>query len=289
MINRKVVNRYTPAEGRGFLGAGHTARAIIQVPFAQRDPFVLLMDDVLDKKDEEPAGGPHPHAGFETVSLLLQGEIGDHRHTLKAGDMQLMTAGRGVVHSEVIEKKSKMRLLQLWLNLPKKYRWISPRVQDIAAERVPVLKRAGMYAKVYSGALEGVSSPVENYTPFILADIHLEAFTFTTLTLPTHYSTFIYVLEGSVKVGENRQLLGQHQVGWLDRFAEQSESRLLLHTESVSSRFVLYAGQPQHDQIIQHGPFIVDHKEDIPPLFRKYRTGQLPHIAEVDAVNILRY
>jgi redox-sensitive bicupin YhaK (pirin superfamily) len=74
------------------------------------------MDDILDKQDGEPVGGPHPHAGFETVSLLLEGEVGDLAHKMKAGDLQMMAAGSGIIHTETIDTKTRMRLLQLWLN-----------------------------------------------------------------------------------------------------------------------------------------------------------------------------
>ena len=83
-IKRKLTKSYTPSGQPGFLGAGHTARAVVQGDYADTDPFVLLMDDILDKKDNVPVGGPHPHAGFETVSLLLEGEIGDDDHKMQA-------------------------------------------------------------------------------------------------------------------------------------------------------------------------------------------------------------
>src|SRR3954451_21238314 len=92
-IKRKVVQIYTPQREPGFLGRGHIARPVIQRSFADSDPFILLMDDMLDKKDKEPVGGPHPHAGFETVTLLLEGELGVGAHKMKEGDLQMMTAG----------------------------------------------------------------------------------------------------------------------------------------------------------------------------------------------------
>ena len=130
---------------------------------------------MLDKKDNKPAGGPHPHAGFETVSLLLEGEIGDDAHKMKGGDFQMMTAGSGIVHTETIEKNVKMRLLQLWLNLPKKDRWTAPRVQDLPLHHAPVLDNNGVQIRLYSGTLSGVTSPIKNYTSVIVADITIEA------------------------------------------------------------------------------------------------------------------
>ena len=117
-IKRKLVKVETPEDQRGFMGPDHTARPVIRGNFSDSDPFIILMDDFLDKKDNEPVGGAHPHAGFETVSLLLEGEMGDDAHKMKAGDFQIMTAGSDIVHTETIDKAAKMRLLQLWVNLP---------------------------------------------------------------------------------------------------------------------------------------------------------------------------
>jgi redox-sensitive bicupin YhaK (pirin superfamily) len=86
-IKRKLIKIDTPKGEPGFLGAGHIARPVISGSFLESDPFIMLMDDVLDKKDNTPVGGPHPHAGFETVSFLLEGEIGDDAHKMKAGDL----------------------------------------------------------------------------------------------------------------------------------------------------------------------------------------------------------
>src|ERR1700676_794119 len=173
-IKRKLIKKYTPAANPGFLGAGHIARAVVQGDFPETDPFILLMDDLLDKKTDEPVGGPHPHAGFETVSLLLEGEIGDEAHKMKAGDLQIMTAGSGIIHTETIAKKAKMRLLQLWLSLPKKDRWTTPRVQDISLNHVPKTSSEGVEIKLYMGSLAGISSPVKNYTAVIIADIQMK-------------------------------------------------------------------------------------------------------------------
>src|SRR5690606_28111430 len=143
-IIRKLVKINTSKEQPGFLGAGHIARPVISGSFSDSDPFIILMDDMLDKKDNEPVGGAHPHAGFETVSLLLEGEMGDEPHKMKDGDFQMMTAGSGVVHTETITKMAKMRLLQLWLNLPKKDRAAAPRLQELPLEHVPALSKNGV-------------------------------------------------------------------------------------------------------------------------------------------------
>ncbi|QHT69985.1 pirin family protein [Rhodocytophaga rosea] len=280
-ISRKINHIGTPRNQQGFLGSDHIARAVIGVEFSESDPFILLMDDMLDKQDDEPVGGPHPHAGFETVSLLLEGEIGDSAHKMNGGDFQLMTAGRGVVHTETIDRKVKMRLLQLWLTLPKKDRWAAPRIQNLSLEQVPVLSEKGVAIKVYSGTFAGLTSPVKNYVPLIIADITLQAEVSIKKNLPGSYTSFLYVLEGSVKVGEEQKLLKQGQVGWLDKIADSDQIELLLKAEENGARFVLYAAEPQGVPIVSHGPFIGDSTDDIRRLYQEFRHGKMGHISEV--------
>lgn len=279
---RKLVKIHIPEGQPGFLGPGHIARPVISGPFSDSDPFIMLMDDMLDKRDDTPVGGPHPHAGFETVSLLLEGEMGDEGHKMKGGDFQLMTAGSGIIHTETIQKIAKMRLLQLWLNLPKKDRAAVPRLQELPLEHVPSLSENGVSIRLYSGTLAGLTSPVQNYSPIIVADITLAAGTTTVQQIPANYNNFLYVINGSIKVGggvEGKQLY-QDQVGWLDLFDDAEESDLQLNTEE-GARFILYAGKPTGESIISHGPFIADSEEDIRRLYREYRQGAMKHIAEV--------
>src|SRR5215218_1039470 len=196
-IKRNLVKIETPKSQPGFLGPDHTARPVISGNFSDSDPFIFLMDDFLDKKDNEPVGGPHPHAGFETVSLLLEGEIGDAAHKMKGGDFQLMTAGSGIVHTEAIDKAVKMRLLQLWVNLPKKDRSATPRVQNLPLEHVPTVTGNGVDIKLYSGSLAGLHSPVQNYVPMIIADITIKPGATTIQEIPANFNTFLYVIKGS--------------------------------------------------------------------------------------------
>jgi len=280
-ITRKLVKIYTPPGQPGFLGAGHIARPVINGSFSDSDPFIILMDDMLDKKDNEPVGGPHPHAGFETVSLLLEGEMGDEPHKMKSGDLQIMTAGSGVVHTETIEKKARMRLLQLWLNLPKKERAAAPRLQHLSFEDAPALSENGVAIKLYSGSLAGLTSPIQNYTPLILADITMEAGVGTVLQIPANYNTFLYVLSGEVEVGVDRKLLSINQAGWLDLYDETTLSDLQLNAGEKGTRFIIYSGKPTGDNIVSHGPFIADSSEDIQRLYREYRQGKMKHISTI--------
>lgn len=287
--DRKLTVVQTPAAHPGFLGKGHTARAVIAVDFPQSDPFIMLMDDRLEKTDYVPVGGPHPHAGFETVSLVLNGELGEGPHAMKQGDFEIMTAGSGVVHTETISQPTKLRLLQLWLNLPKEERKALPRVQRLIAEHVPIASVDGVSIKVYSGTFAGVFSPILNHTPLIIADIKMGAGAVATEVIPSQFTTFLYVIDGSIHVGTDNQQLSLDQVGWLDRAEEHAESKVTLTAGNAGARVVLYAAQPQHHEIVSHGPFIADTLEDIKQLYADYRAGKMQHITAVSQEQQLSY
>lgn len=274
---------YTPTPHQGFLGPMHTARAVVQDEFQHSDPFILLMDDIINFRGGEPIGSPHPHAGFETVTLVLEGEIGAGSHIMKAGDFQMMTAGSGVVHTETIEKATTVRILQLWLTLPRQHRWTVPRVQDLPLEHVPILSEPGVEIRLYSGSLAGITAPTRNYVPVVIADIHLQPNTDTVLELPGSFSAFLYAVEGEAVIGEQRKPLRAAQIGWLETAADSSNSVISIAAGASGSRVVLYAGEPQHESIVPYGPFIGDSMDDIYRLFQEYKQGQMKHITTVPA------
>lgn len=280
-IQRKMIKIYTPPSQPGFLGKGHIARPLIQLDFVESDPFIVLMDDILDKKDDNSVGGPHPHAGFETVSLVLEGEIGEEPHALRAGEFEMMTAGSGVVHTETISKPARMRLLQLWLNLPKADRHASPRVQKLFLDQVPVRSDNGTTVRVYSGSLAGLTSPIKNYTPVTIAEIKMKPGVSTVQQIPANFNTFVYVIEGSVSVGDDRKLVSRDQVGWLDIYDAPAVSEIFIQAGHEGAHFVLYSAEPQHHSIVSHGPFIADSMDEIRRLYSEYKQGRMTHIAEV--------
>jgi quercetin 2,3-dioxygenase len=286
---RKLEMVNAPQLQPGFLGKGHLARPVITVDFSRSDPFIMLMDDRLDKTDYQPVGGPHPHAGFETVTLVLAGEIGGGSHAMKAGDFELMTAGSGIIHTEIIAKPTKMRVLQLWLNLPRKDRQALPRVQRLPADRTPRITSAGVTIKVYSGTFHEVSSPVVNHTPLLVAEIIMEPNTSAVATIPADFNTFLYMLHGSVKVGPDSRTLSVDQVGWLDRSDTPGKSELKITSNQDGAHLVLYAAPPQHHEIVAHGPFIADSMDEIRQLYSDYRAGRMKHITEVSAERQLSY
>jgi redox-sensitive bicupin YhaK (pirin superfamily) len=283
LVKRKIARIYSPQDEPGFLGIGHIARRVVTGSFAETDPFIYLMDDMLDKKDYSPAGGPHPHAGFETVSLLVDGEITEMMESMKAGDFQVMTAGSGTIHTEPILQPTKGRLFQMWLDLPKKDRWTEPRLQILPAAHVPAFDKDGVKVRLYSGSLAGLTSPVKNYVPLIAAEFELQPNAVTIQQLPADFNTFIYIIKGSVKVGEEATLLKQDQVGWLDLSDSNSLSELKLAAGEQGARFVLYSAKPLHEEIVSYGPFIADTPKDINDLMQKYHSGKMQHISTAPA------
>src|SRR5690606_8167683 len=159
----------------------------------------------------------------------------------------------------------------------------------LAFESAPVISRNGVNVRLYSGSLEGISSPVKNYAPIILADIQLEANSNINLDIPANFTTFMYVLEGDLKVGEENTLLEQDQVGWLDRFTEEAQSELKLSTADSNARIVLYSGEPQNEPIASHGPFIADSQEDIKRLYKEFRQGEMKHISTIENSQVLQW
>lgn len=285
MINRKIVNSYNAEGHKGFMGSDHVARTVIQVDFKQSDPFIMLMDDFLDKKNDDLVGGAHPHGGFEIVSLLIDGKMGG----IETGGMQVLTTGSGIVHTETIDEKAMLRLMQLWINLPKEKRNTPPKLQDIKLEKVPKIYKKGIHISVYAGEFEGLSSPVLTNVPLIIADVKLESNVSATVHIPANFTTFIYNLDGNVAVGIDGHNLKKYQVGWLDRFDNTETSELILESGDEESRLLIYSAQPLHEQIISHGPFIGDTSNDIAHLYKKYRQGQLPHISTFKDENFIKY
>lgn len=262
---------------RGFLGEGHMAAAVVDGnDFARTDPFIILMDDRLDLPGGEPVGGAHPHAGFETVTLVLEGD-GTH---WKTGSLEVMTAGKGIIHTEEITSKTKMHILQLWLVLPPDKRWAEPSWQEIQLENVPTLKTGNTEIRVYSGRSNGLTSPLRNYTPFTLVDFNMAGNAEIAQHVPSTYNGFIYVVKGEVWVGDRKVTAGQ--AGWLNSDANPGDSEILVKTTNEGARCVFYAGEPQGVPIVSHGPFIGDTRNDIVRLYNEYHRGLMPHLNDLD-------
>lgn len=284
MIQRKIVQVHTPHAHQGFLGEGHVAKAIIDGnDFRRTDPFMLLMDDRLKLPGGTPAGRPHPHAGFETVTLVIKGDEKDW-HT---GSLELMTAGKGIIHSEEITSRTDLHILQLWLVLPPEKRWAEPFWQQIRLEDAPTLTTGGSAIRVYSGGSNGLTAPLRNHTPFTLVDFTLAGNAAAGQEIPARYNGFLYVLEGEVWAGATK--VQARQSAWLDEADATGESEITFKAAEQGARFIFYAAAPHGAQVVSHGPFIADTREDIVRLYREYNSGKMPHLNSLPEENKVMY
>src|SRR5246500_1860741 len=284
LYQRRVSRIYSvPPLAPGFVGPGHLAAPVISPEdFVLNDPFILLMDDHFDIGDR-PVGGPHPHAGFETVTLLLQGSIYDRDEggLIDTGEVQWMTAGRGIIHGENVGVNGKVRLLQLWLTLPKADRWTEPGFQTIHTDAVPVRRENGAEVRIYSGESGSLRSRTRNHVPVTITEIALEPHASIDQQIPSSYNGFVFTLRGSIQAGADTNFLTTRQTGWLDRPQADGGRLLRVTAGGEGARLVFYAGQPQGDPIVSYGPFVGDSKQDIVRLYTEFQSGRFVSLSEL--------
>jgi quercetin 2,3-dioxygenase len=263
-----------PPAAPGQFGADHTVVEVLEPQaWAEQDPFILLMDDRVDGLLR---AGPHPHAGFETVTFPVDGgmESEGGAGRLRPGDVEWTTAGSGIVHGPARPIQGRFRILQLWLTLPQSQRWTAPDNQIIRSEAVPVRREPGVEVRLYSGATGTLTSTTRNRVPVTLLDVRLEPGAQVEQQLPNDYNGFLYVLSGQARVGESRTSLGVSQVAWLDRPTTEGDGLLTIGNDGPEPlRLLLYAGQRQNVPIVSYGPFIGDTRGDIARSIERYQTG----------------
>ncbi|MGB3409914.1 MAG: pirin-like C-terminal cupin domain-containing protein [Microthrixaceae bacterium] len=264
-----------PPAGPGFDGPAHTAAAVIPPSdFEATDPFFLMMDDRIS--DAGHFGGEHPHAGIETVTFMLKGSMEDLGGKVGEGDVEWMTAGGGIVHSEQAVVSEGMRLLQLWVVLPENQRHIAPRVQLLAQDRMPVRREPGVEARLYSGRSGGLSAETINAVPITLLDVRLQANSTFEQELPSSYNGFLFVLEGAVSAGDPPVAVVAGQVGWLDRGSNEATDVVKIRTDDVPARVLLYAGERQDTALAARGPFVAGSEAELAEYFAEFRRGAFP-------------
>ncbi|HWU76059.1 MAG TPA: pirin family protein [Rhodanobacter sp.] len=259
-------------------GAGVKLKRVIGQPgLDMLDPFLLLDEFRSDQAGDYIAGFPeHPHRGFETVTYMLAGHMqhGDNhgnRGNLVPGSVQWMTAGRGILHSEMPQQENGLMWgFQLWVNLPAKDKMTAPRYQDIAPERIPVVHPAdGVEVKVIAGELAGVTGPVEGIpTAPVYLDVSLQPGAQLTLELPTAHHGFAYVFDGeSALVGGER--LQRSELGVLSEGGQ-----LQLTGTDQPSRLLVVAARSLHEPVARYGPFVMNTQEQIHEAIADFRAGK---------------
>ena len=258
-------------------GAGVKLKRIIGQPALDMlDPFLLLDEFRSDQAGDYIAGFPeHPHRGFETVTYMLAGHMQHqdnhgNRGDLSPGSVQWMTAGRGILHSEMPQQENGLMWgFQLWVNLPAKDKMTAPRYQDIAPERIPVVHpAAGVEVKVIAGELAGATGPVEGIaTAPVYLDVSLQPGAELSLQLPIGHHGFAYVFEGeSALVGGER--LQRSELGVLS-----DGDRLQLTGGDTPTRLLLVAGKPLKESVARYGPFVMNTQAEIHQAIADFRAG----------------
>ncbi|MGA9665307.1 MAG: pirin family protein, partial [Gallionella sp.] len=240
-------------------GAGVKLTRVLSGRLQQRlDPFLMLDAFSSDNPDDYIAGFPdHPHRGFETVTYMLAGHM---RHRDSAGDegllqnggVQWMTAGRGVIHSEIPEQEDGvMEGFQLWLNLPAKSKMKEPWYRDFPSEAIPeYVTPQGVTVRVIAGSSNGVAGAVtREVTEPLYLDIHMPAGAEFSTALPATHNAFIYVYRGAVIVGGIQ--VAPRRMGILDNMPEADG---VTFSATEGARLLLIAGKPLNEPIVQYGP-----------------------------------
>lgn len=289
-------------------GAGVKLTRVLTGKLQRRlDPFLMLDAFGSDVPDDYIAGFPdHPHRGFETVTYMLSGRMrhrdnAGHQGLLENGGVQWMTAGRGLVHSEMPEQiEGVMEGFQLWLNLPAKRKMTPPWYRDFASAEIPeYLTTEGVTVRVIAGCCDGIAGAIarEDTEPLFL-DIHLPAGASFSTPLPVTHNAFVYVYRGEAGIGETR-VAAQHMgilgnqgdgvslsasnghettpdrhVSSLSRSAGEGTNESLRESRVNDTRLILLAGKPLNEPIVQYGPFVMNTQEEIHQALDDYRNGR---------------
>ncbi|WP_417485164.1 pirin family protein [Maricaulis salignorans] len=240
------------------------------------DPFLMLDQFRSDNRDDYIAGFPsHPHRGFETVTIMLDGRMrhGDnkgHKGVIGAGGIQWMTAGRGIVHSEMPEQEEgRMWGFQLWVNLPARQKMTAPRYQEFSAEQIPVEDREGGAVRVLAGSsASGTTGPVEQIaTRPLLLDVTLEPGATFTEAMPAGHTVFISVYRGEVSAG--REIVKDPDLAVLT-----DGDGVELKAGAKGASFLLVAGQPLNEPVARYGPFVMNTQAELQQAVADFQGGR---------------
>ena len=267
-------------------GAGvKLTRVIGQPRMPDLDPFLMLDEFGTDRAEDYIAGFPdHPHRGFETVTYMLDGRM---RHkdnhgnegVLVPGSVQWMTAGRGLVHSEMPEQQEgRMRGFQLWLNLPARDKMTAPRYQEFGPERIPsVTPDKGVRVKVIAGVVAGTAGPISQpATDPTYLDVEVAPGAVFTHRLPESHAAFLYVFEGSVRVGgeSGPTVVKAQHLAVLSEGPEVRIEGVTAGAEGNGARAILVAGRPLREPVAKYGPFVMNTQQELMQAFQDFQAGK---------------
>ena len=281
-----VIDSVRTLEGGGF----PVRRPFPTKELMQFDPFLLL--DHLGPVTWGPGEGigapDHPHRGFETVTYLLSGgfqhkDSAGHAGKLKAGDVQWMTAGSGVVHSELpadefMRDGGVMHGFQVWVNLPARDKMIKPRYQEIPAAQIPIATSSDgkITVRVIAGQALGRSAVIETRTPIYYLHYTIQPGGAVTQDIPNGYNAFVYLISGELKVGKEQKSVHEGQMAQL---GDGDAVCLTVASDAAApADLLLLAGQPLNEPVARYGPFVMNTREQIEQAFRDYQSGRMGQI-----------
>ena len=282
-----IVTAKTTLEGDGFL----VHRPFPNYETRDCDPFLLLdeMGPITLEKGEAKGASPHPHRGFETVTYLIDGcfehkDSRGHSGTLQPGDVQWMTAGSGVVHSEMPEKEfikkgGKLHGFQLWVNLPKKDKMIEPRYQEIPSKTIPFATSndGKVSVKVIAGESMGKNSVIETKIPITYLHFIIQPGGKFSQKIPIDYNSFAYVSDGEGLFGLEKNIVRKEQAVFFERDGDE----IIIENDSVSKsplNFLLLGGMPIGEPVARYGPFVMNTDEEVQQALKDYQAGKMGKI-----------
>lgn len=280
----RIATAHRQKEGGGF---------IVRRPFPGMeldlvDPF-LLLDEMgpADYGPGEAIGAPdHPHRGFETVTYMLDGafeheDSAGHRGRIEAGDVQWMTAGGGIIHSEmpaqeIREKGGRIHGFQIWVNLPSQLKMTRPRYQEVPAARIPTARTEDgkAHVRVIAGEALGAKAVIDTHIPIVYQDWTVEAGAEFDLPLASELSAFVYVFSGSVHLGDESRRVDDGQAALLGA----GDLLRVRGPAEGSGRFLLLAGEPIREPLARYGPFVMNTRQELIQAFEDFQSGRFGEI-----------
>jgi quercetin 2,3-dioxygenase len=247
----------------------------------QVSPFLLLHHAGPDHhvaKGPRTRLNPHPHRGFEPVTFLFSGGL-HHKDSLgnegflQSGDVQWMTAGSGIIHSEgpsreFVQQGGDLELIQLWVNLPRDHKMTTPKYQDIKKDAIPSWTEGGVEVKVVAGEFNGIKGPASTFTPITALTVYFAAGTGLTINVPASYNALIYVLEGTA-ISDSQEITRWHMAAY------HKDGEVVQLQFPEAGKMLFLGGEPISEPLATYGPFVMNYPGEIKQAILDYETGKM--------------
>ena len=275
MMDKEVIKRVTRGQ-HVFDGAGVSLNRLIANSETNNiDPFFLLDEFRSDNPEDYIKGFPmHPHRGIETITYMIKGSF-KHKDSrggggiLKSGEVQWMTAGRGILHEEMpAMENGSLWGYQLWLNLPKRMKWLEPEYQHLSRDNIPMIKKNGYKVLIISGSFEGIDGPARNNVPAEYYDIYLEKEKSIQINAKADYNSLLYIHSGKLKIQDH-----EYDSGTMIEFIDNNE--IIIKSISSECGFLFLSALPNNEPYARGGPFVMNTQEEIEQAYDDYQNGRL--------------